>query len=313
MLEQIRSVVLRARLEGPDRPLELARRRQQRHGWERDRLVIVAMDHPGRRVLAAGGDPWAMADRADLLWRLAKVLMQPGVDGLLATPDVLEDLLVLNDTVVSAGGPDFMSRKVLVGSMNRGGLADTAFELDDFLTGYTAAAIQRMRLDAGKFLLRLRLDTPDTANTLRYCVAALEELSALQIPMFLEPLAVPHSEDDLVRAVGVASALGSTSARRWLKLPMVADLPRVARATTCPIVLLGGGNPGHPDELLTTISRCLDQGPNVRGLMIGRGLLYPQDGSDPAVRAAELAACVHGRDVEEVVLWQTLSSTRWDA
>ena len=75
--------------------------------------------------------PLAMADRADLLDRLVLALSRPGVNGVLGTPDVLEDLLLLGA----------LDSKVVVGSMNRGGLAGTVFELDDRFTAYDAGAI----------------------------------------------------------------------------------------------------------------------------------------------------------------------------
>jgi len=37
----------------------------------------------------------AMADRYDLLRRLVITLQRPGVDGVLGTPDIIEDLLLL--------------------------------------------------------------------------------------------------------------------------------------------------------------------------------------------------------------------------
>ena len=83
-----------------------------------------------------------MADRADLLDRLVLALSRPGVDGVLGTADILEDLLLLGA----------LEGKVVIGSMNRGGLAGTVFELDDRFTGYDAAAIAaaglRRRQDA---------------------------------------------------------------------------------------------------------------------------------------------------------------------
>jgi hypothetical protein len=52
----------------------------------------------------------------------------------LGTADVLEDLLLLGA----------LEGKVVIGSMNRGGLADTVFEIDDQFTRYDAPAIARM-------------------------------------------------------------------------------------------------------------------------------------------------------------------------
>jgi hypothetical protein len=82
------------------------------------RLVIVAADHPARGTLRAGRKRFAMADRADLLERLCVALGRPGVGGVLGTADVLEDLLLLGA----------LEGKVVIGSMNRGGLAETVFD-----------------------------------------------------------------------------------------------------------------------------------------------------------------------------------------
>src|SRR5436190_24051801 len=98
------------------------------------RLVVVAADHPARGTLRAGRKRFAMADRADLLERLCVALGRPGVGGVLGTADVLEDLLLLGA----------LEGKVVIGSMNRGGLAGTVFEMDDRFTGYDAAAVARM-------------------------------------------------------------------------------------------------------------------------------------------------------------------------
>ena len=70
-------------------------------------------------------------------------LGRPGVGGVLGTADVLEDLLLLGA----------LDGKIVIGSMNRGGLAGAVFEIDDRFTGYDAAAIARMGFDGGKMLL----------------------------------------------------------------------------------------------------------------------------------------------------------------
>ncbi|WAH37956.1 Cgl0159 family (beta/alpha)8-fold protein [Alicyclobacillus dauci] len=299
--------ILRYRLEEPERIKVLAARRIRRSKWERDKLVIVAMDHPGRRVVAAGGNPWAMANRNDLLHRIISVLMQPGVDGLLATPDVMEEVLLLNHIVTEAGGPNFVDNKVLVGSMNRGGLANTEFELDDFVTGYTAKSIRYMNLDAGKLLFRLDPEIRDSHRTMKYCVDALNELEDYELPCFLEPLTSSGTADDLVRLVGVASAMGHSTAHRWIKLPMVQEMKRVAAATTCPIVLLGGMSPGKPGQMLENVRNALEAGINIRGLMIGRGVLYPEDGDSPVNVATKLVEVVKGKQ-QEVITWDGLKS-----
>ena len=89
------------------------------------RLMIVAADHPARGALAVGDRPTAMNSRTDLLDRLRAALADPGVDGVLATADILDDLLLLGA----------LEDKVVFSSMNRGGLAGAIFELDDRMTG----------------------------------------------------------------------------------------------------------------------------------------------------------------------------------
>ncbi len=88
------------------------------------RLLLVAADHPARGALGRARRPVAMASRTDLLDRLADRALPPGVDGVLGTPDILDDLLLLGA----------LEDKVVIGSMNRGGLQGAAFELDDRFT-----------------------------------------------------------------------------------------------------------------------------------------------------------------------------------
>ena len=119
------------------------------------RLLIVAADHPARGALGVRDDPEAMASRPELLSRLRTALCRPGVDGVLGTPDVLEDLLLLGD----------LEGKVVFGSMNRGGLQGASFELDDRFTAYDAAAIAEAGFEGGKMLTRVDLDDPGTARS----------------------------------------------------------------------------------------------------------------------------------------------------
>jgi hypothetical protein len=239
-------------------------------------LMMVAADHPARGALRAGRQPLAMADRADLLERLCLALSRPGVGGVLGTADVLEDLLLLGA----------LDGKVVVGSMNRGGLAGTVFEIDDRFTGYDAAAIEQMRFDGGKMLLRLDPQDPATAPTMQACAQAVSELAGRRRMAMIEPF-IAHrvdgrvrndlSTEAMIRAVTVASGLGRTSAYSWLKLPVVPDMAQVMAATTLPALLLGGEVPDDPDQAFAGWPQALRL-PNVMGIVAGRSLLYPADG-----------------------------------
>src|SRR5205823_1129135 len=171
-----------------------------------NQIFIIAADHPARGALRAGDRPMAMADRADLLERMSLALSRPGVDGVLGTADVIEDLLVLGA----------LDDKVVVGSMNRGGLAGTVFEIDDRFTAYDAAAIASKGLEGGKMLLRIDPDDPATVATVEACARAVSELAArwrqaLKLPTVCglvigRSLLYPR-DDDVAAAVDAAVGL----------------------------------------------------------------------------------------------------------
>ena len=96
-----------------------------------------------------------MNSRTDLLDRLRAALADPGVDGVLATADILDDLLLLGA----------LEDKVVFSSMNRGGLAGSTFELDDRMTAATAGATAAAKMNGGKMLCRIDLDDPGTVAT----------------------------------------------------------------------------------------------------------------------------------------------------
>ena len=240
------------------------------------RLMLVAADHPGRGSLGVRAVPDAMADRYDLLRRLVTALRRPGVDGVLGTPDILEDLLLLGA----------LDDKVVIGSMNRGGLQGAVFELDDRFTGYDAATVASMGFDGGKMLTRIDPDDPATAATLSASGRAVSELASCGVMAMVEPFWCRRVDGRVVndlsapavaKSVGVVSALGVTSAYTWLKLPVVEDMATVMAATTLPALLLGGDPAGHPDETYARWRDALTL-PGVRGLVVGRALLYPPDG-----------------------------------
>jgi hypothetical protein len=252
-----------------------ARRRRARLLGEDNQVFIIAADHPARGALRAGDRPMALADRAELLRRMSLALSRPGVDGVLGTADVVEDLLLLG----------VLDGKVVFGSMNRGGLAGTVFEIDDRFTGYDAAAIARMGFDGGKMLLRIDPDDPATARTMESCARAVSDLAARGLVAMVEPF-ISHrvdgrirndlSPEAVTRSIAVASGLGTTSAYTWLKLPVVDDMERVLATSTLPALLLGGEVSADQDAMFTQWRKAL-QIPSVHGLVIGRTLLFPPD------------------------------------
>jgi hypothetical protein len=236
--------------------------------------MIVAADHPARGALGVGARPNAMNSRTDLLDRLRAALADPGVDGVLATADILDDLLLLGA----------LEDKVVFSSMNRGGLAGAQFELDDRMTATTAQATAEAKMNGGKMLCRIDLDDAGTVTTLETCARAIDELAAHGLIAMVEPFMSARvggkvrndlSPDAVIKSIHISQGLGSTSAYTWMKLPVVDEMDRVMEATTLPTLLLGG-DPADPDEAFASWEKALSL-PAVRGLIVGRTLLYPTD------------------------------------
>src|SRR3954453_13477404 len=89
--------LIETRIHRPEAIAEAAaaRRRPASALGEGSTTMIVAADHPARGMLKAGARGMAVADRSDLLDRLCLALSRPGVDGVMGTPDIVEDLLLL--------------------------------------------------------------------------------------------------------------------------------------------------------------------------------------------------------------------------
>lgn len=257
------------------------------------RLFIVAADHPARGALAVGANPTAMADRYDLLDRLAIALSRPGVDGVLGTPDIVDDLAALR----------LLDDKVVVGSMNRGGLRGAAFEMDDRYTAYDVAGMAASGIDFAKTLVRVNLADPGTAATLEATAHAVTAAAEAGLPIMLEPfmstwqngrIVNDLSTDAVILSIAIAAGLGADSSYTWMKLPVVDEMERVMAATTMPTLLLGGDPGVHPDETFAAWEGALAL-PGVRGLTVGRTLLYPPD--DDVAAAVDTAARLVHRDL----------------
>jgi DhnA family fructose-bisphosphate aldolase class Ia len=282
------------RVQQPSRIQELALSRKRRRALTEDgKLNIVAADHPARRVTEANGDPHAMADRKSYLERIAACLAADAVDGVMATMDILEELLILSYLSTRGGAVSFADNKLFIVSLNRGGLNKTSWELDDPLTSMPPSACKHWNMDGAKLLLRIDDDDPDSLKTIVYCRDAINELLDYDLPMFLEPLPVVRKDGGLkvekswqalAAIAGVASALGTSSSRTWLKLPYCDNFELVAQSTTLPILVLGGETQST-NTFLSEIDKALQSGENVRGTMVGRNVLF---GKEPPVSIARL-------------------------
>ena len=271
-----------------------ARRRPASPLGENGRCMVIAADHTARGMLRAGRRPDAMVDRGDMLDRICHALSRPGVTGVLGTPDVIEDLLLLGA----------LDDKAVFASMNRGGLQGAGWEIDDRFTAYDADSIEAMGYEAGKMLLRIAPDDPATPATLEACAHAVSDLARRRRVAMVEPFMAANdggkvtavlTAEAAIRASVIAAGLGTTSAYTWLKVPVVEDMDRVIGATTLPTVLLGGEVADDQDATFATWERAL-RVPGAIGLVVGRSRLYPPD--DDVAGAVDAAVSLLPREVQ---------------
>jgi hypothetical protein len=288
-----------------------ARRRKRRSRLTRDgKLVLAALDHPARGVTRVGNQELAMADRHQLLARTRRVLEDRTLDGVLVTSDELDELLILSHLERQRSGKSFLDGRVLLGSMNRGGLSAAVFEMEDTFTALTAGRLKALRCDGGKMLCRLDPQDAASGRTLVACAQAVNALQQHGLPAFIEPLVVArdgngyktlNDANSVARMCGIASALGESSAHVWLKLPYVENFVAVCRSTTLPILLLGGPARESPSDTLKDFASALNTSSRVRGAVIGRNLLFPGE-ADPLPMCKALTAIVHqGVTLDEAV------------
>ena len=287
--------LLRARVFEPGAFTKALLNRKRRTPQGADgNLLLVASDHTARGKISLGSDPVAMADRHTLLDHLVRVLSSPGVDGVLGSADVLEELAWLGA----------LENKLAIGTMNSGGIIGATWELDDRLTSYDVEHVESMGLDGGKTLLRIDYTDPAVARTLETVASITTKLADRKLLSMIEPLpyvkdsagkaTLNPSDDALVTVVAIASGLGASSAYTWLKVPASDRMNEVAGATTLPILMLGGDPSGGVDPIFAMWETGMKE-PNVRGLLAGRTLLYPPDGDIEAAtkRAAQIVRPHH--------------------
>lgn len=150
-------------------------------------------------------------------------------------------------------------------------------------------------------LTRIDLEDRGSLDTLAASARAIDDLADHDLLAMIEPFMARRVDgkvsndlgpDGVIKSVAIASGLGHTSRRTWLKLPVVDDMERVMSATTLPALLLGGDPVGPADAYRSRWRQTLALG-GVRGLVVGRTLLFPPD--DDVVAAVDSAvSMVHG-------------------
>lgn len=310
--------ITEARVEETKEIIKHAKNRKRRSKLTKDgRLIILAADHPGRRVTALRKDPIGMGDRYEYLGRVLRVITDEDFDGVMGTTDMVEDIMIVDYLYKKRTGKSFLDGKVITGCMNRGGHAGSLYELEDVFTSFSAQSLKNMNLDGGKLMYRLEPSDHGSLITIRECAQAITELSRLELYTFIEPVTVDSREksyafktdlETLVKDVGAAAALGETSLYTWLKISYNENFERVARATTLPILLLGGAAKESPVDTIKSFEHAMKSAPNVRGAMVGRNVTFVQN-DDPRAVAVSISEIIHKNYSDEQAI-DYISSNR---
>lgn len=245
-------------------------------------VLLLAADHRARGVLTI--EPYD-----DYLGALRAAL--PAADGILASAQPLGDLAASG--AIRAGQRTYLS-------INRTGLAGSAFELDDRLVATVGRAAES-GWSGVKLMTRLDLTDPATAAALELLGQVLEAAERSGLEALVEPLvwrdgAVARDVDSVVYAAVVAHDLGAP----LLKVPVPDAAPgparvdavaRVVGSVGVPVLFLGGPHrQGGRQAVLDEAGDAMAGGG--AGLAIGR-TVYQDDA--PAQMAALVADIVHGR------------------
>ena len=244
--------------------------------------LILAADHRARAVLTT--ENWA-----EFFGSLAQAL--PSCDGILATAQPLAGL-------AAAGHLTALHRTYL--SINRTGLAGSAFELDDRLV----ASVPRAAADGWsgvKHMTRIDMDDPITASALELLGQVLEQASAAGLEALIEPLVwdqgrIRRDTDAIVLASVIAHDMGAPV----IKVPVPAVAPgaerqravaRVVASVSVPVLFLGGPRTAAGRAPVLDEVRDVMEGGGA-GMAMGRTIY--QD-PDPAEVAGLVHELVHGR------------------
>jgi DhnA family fructose-bisphosphate aldolase class Ia len=244
--------------------------------------LILAADHRARAVLTT--ENWA-----EFFASLARAL--PSCDGILATAQPLSGL-------AAAGHLTALHRTYL--SINRTGLAGSAFELDDRLV----ASVPRAAADGWsgvKHMTRIDMDDPITAAALELLGQVLEQASAAGLEAMIEPLVwdkgrIRRDTDAIVLASIIAHDMGAPV----IKVPVPGApsgterqraVARVVASVSVPVLFLGGPRTAAGRAPVLDEVRDVMEGGGA-GMAMGRTIY--QD-PDPAEAAGLVHELVHGR------------------
>lgn len=269
-------------------------------GFPHERLVFAAADHNARMINEYKGNLIGLSNRREYLTRLIRMLQSDQIDGIEAAPDIIEELIIANRLQREGGKREFLEGKMLVGTVNRGGLKNTVWEMDDLPLGFTVDRIKKLNMDGVKFMLRINPSDERSKNTLRYCAEAVNEAEKYSLPVFIEALYVETEgerfvlktdSESLCKVIGVVGALGCTGANKWLEIPLNPEYQIPTAATTCPVLVVPDEIENEPVEVVKEYTKEIGISDNICGILLGRNVMYNTE--DPLPIAEAIADVWH--------------------
>jgi DhnA family fructose-bisphosphate aldolase class Ia len=244
------------------------------------RSVVLAADHRARGIVT-------VERYADYVEALEAAV--PACDAVMASAQPLADLVKRGQV---------LARHSTLLSINRTGLAGTAFELDDRVV----TSVERASaLGYSGIKLMTRIDRTDAggAAQLEMLGRVLDECHRRSMEALIEPLtwtdgAMDRTVDGIIWSAVVAHDLGAPV----LKVPVPdvtpgaarsAAVARIVAAVGVPVLFLGGPKKPDRDVILDEVRDVIAGGG--QGMAIGRAVYQDPDPGDMAKR---IAALVHG-------------------
>ena len=245
-------------------------------------MLILAADHRARGVMT-------IERYADYVAALRAAL--PSCDGILASAQPLAEL--------SSSGAIRPGQRTYL-SINRTGLAGTAFELDDRLI----ASVGRAASDGWtgvKHMTRIDRSDPLTAGALELLGRVIEEAADAAIDALIECVPWRDGRMDLdVEAIVLAAVVAGDMGAPRLKVPIPRAEPgparidaigRIVQSVGVPVLFLGGPRGSSRDEVLRGVADVRAGGG--AGMAVGRVVF---EDPAPAEMAALVAATMRGTD-----------------
>ena len=242
------------------------------------RTVVLAADHRARGIVT-------MERYADYVAALRAAL--PMCDAVMASAQPLGDLV--RDGVAPG--------QATLLSLNRTGLAGTAFELDDRLVA-TVAGAAASGYTGVKVMTRVDRTDARGAEQLEMLGHVIEQARAATLSCLVEPLTwtdgvMDRTVDGIIWSAVIAHDMGAP----LLKVPVpgvaagaerVEAVQRVVESVGVPVLFLGGPRVRDRDDVLAEVADVMAGG--AAGMAIGRAVY--QD-PDPAQMAKDIASLVH--------------------